>query len=85
MAHANKTHIDENLCKNCKVVENEFHFLFECCLFNDLRIQYMQSYFYSNPSHFKLKHLFQVTSEKQLTDLAIYIYKVFTLKYALYY
>ena len=43
---------------------------------NDLRIQYMESYFYTNPSHFKLKHLFQIISEKQLTDLAIYIYKV---------
>ena len=37
--------VDERKCKNCNVVENEFHFLFECSLYNDLRIQYLDSIF----------------------------------------
>ena len=46
---------DERKCKHCNVVENEFHFLFECYLHNDLRIQNLYSYFYENPNQFKLK------------------------------
>ena len=44
---------DERKCRNCNVIENEFHFLFECSLYNDLRLQYIDSYFYENPNHFK--------------------------------
>ena len=80
-----RTPVDERLCKNCNVVENEFHFLFECSLYNDLRLQYMDSYFYINPNHLKLKQLFQSTHEKQVTDIAIFIQKAFTLRNALYY
>ena len=56
--------IEEKKCRNCNVIENEFHFLLECSLYNDLRIQYLDSYFYENPNHFKLKKLFQSTQEK---------------------
>ena len=58
--------VDERKCKNCNVLENEFHILFECSLHNDLRIQYLDSYFYENPNQFKLKKLFQSTQEKKL-------------------
>lgn len=77
--------IDERLCTNCNVVENDYHFLFECCLYNDLRIQYMDSYFYTNPNQLKLKQLFQGTHEKQVIDLAMFIQKTFTLRNSLCY
>ena len=44
----------------------------------------MESYFYTKPSHVKLKQLFQSSSEKELTDLAINIYKASTFRNALY-
>ena len=72
--------VDEKKCKNCNVVENEFHFLIECPLYNELRIQCLDSYFYENPNQFKLKQLFQSTQEKQIIDLSIFIYKAFTLR-----
>ena len=77
--------VDERKCKNCNVVENEFHFLFECPLYNELRIHYLDSYFYENPNQFKLKQLFQSTQEKQIIDLSIFIYKAFTLRNSVLY
>ena len=67
------------------VVENEFHFLFECCLYNDLRIQYMDSHFYTNPNQLKLKQLIHSAHEKQVTDLTMFIQKTFTLRNTLCY
>ena len=29
--------------------------LFECSVYNDLRMQYMDSYFYTNPNHIKIE------------------------------
>ena len=77
--------VDERKCKNCNVLENEFHILFECSLHNDLRIQYLDSYFYENPNQFKLKKLFQSTQEKTLIYLSIFIYKAFTLRNSVLY
>ena len=77
--------VDERKCKNCNVVENEFHFLFECPLYNELRRQYLDSYFYENPNQFKLKQLFQSTQEKQIIYLSIFIYKAFTLRNSVLY
>ena len=77
--------IEDRKCRNCNVIENEFHFLFECSLYNDLRIQYIDSYFYQNPYHFKLKKLLQSTQEKQIIDLSIFIYKAFDLRNSILY
>ena len=59
------------------MVENEFHFLFECPSYIELRIQYLNCYFYEHPNIFKLRQLFNSTREKQVTDLSIFIYKAF--------
>ena len=71
---------DASKCKRCDVVENEFHFLFECPLYSELRTQYLDCYFYEHPNNFKLRQLFNSTREKQATDLSIFIYKAFTLR-----
>lgn len=71
--------IDERLCTNCNVVENEYHFLFKCCLHNGLRIQYMGNYSYTDPNQVKTKlQLFHSTHQKQVTDLTLFIQKAFT-------
>ena len=59
------------------MVENEFYFLFECPLYSELRIQYLDCYFYELPNNFKLWQLFNSTREKQATYLSIFIYKAF--------
>ena len=80
-----KTPIDESLCRICNVVENEFHFLFECPLHLELRTQYIDKYFYENPNHFKLKTLFQSMRENQIKKLSIYICKAFDLRNSILY
>ena len=77
--------IEDRKCRNCNVIENEFRFLFECSLYNDLRIQYIDSYFYVNSNHFKLKKLLQSIQEKQIIDLSIFIYKAFDLRNSILY
>ena len=52
------------------MLENEFHFLFECPLYGELRIQYIDCYFYEDPNNIKLRQLFNSTREKQATDLS---------------
>ena len=72
-----RTPVENRKCKRCDVVENEFHFLFECPLYSELQIQYLEC-FYEHPNNFKLRQLFNSTREKQVTDLSIFIYKAFT-------
>ena len=72
----------EEYVQKCNVVENKLQSLFECSLCNNLRIQYMDNYFYyTNQNHIKLTRTF----EKQITDLAIYIHKSLTVRSVLYY
>ena len=59
-----RTPVENRKCKRCDVVENEFHFLFECPLHSELRIQYLDCYFYEHPNNFKLRQLFNSTREK---------------------
>ena len=77
--------VDERKCKHCNVVENKFHFLFECSLHNDFRIQNLDSYFYENPNQFKLKKLLQSSQEKQIINVSIFVYKAFTLRNSVLY
>lgn len=80
-----KTPIENRKCKHCKIVENEFHFLFECPIYTDLRHQYLNNYFTINPNVYKMKQLFQSTNKKQVNDLAIFAYKAFALRNTLLY
>ena len=41
-----RTPVENRKCKRCDVIENEFHFLFECPLYSELRQQYLDCYFY---------------------------------------
>ena len=78
VSQTSKKSIEERLCRNCNVVENEFHFLFECPLYVELRTQYIDKYFYENPNHFKLKTLFQSTRENEIKNLSILSVKLST-------
>lgn len=80
-----RTPIENRKCKQCNTVENEFHLLFECPLYNELRSQYLDSYFYVHPNQFKLKQLFQSTQVKQVIDLSIFMYKAFALRNSVLY
>jgi hypothetical protein len=42
--------INERKCKICNKLEDEFHFLFECSLYKDIRSPYIKRFYYNMPS-----------------------------------
>ena len=43
----------ERKCRVCGVLEDEFHFLFECPIYVNLRAKYIKRYYYISPSMYK--------------------------------
>ena len=39
----NRVPVDQRLCEPCNVVENEFHVIMLCSVFDDIRLQFMIS------------------------------------------
>ena len=67
------TPFDERKCKICDKLEEEFHFLFECSLYADLRKQYISRYFIERPSMYKQIELFKTDNKKTVRNLLIFI------------
>ena len=70
----------ERKCNVCNILEDEYHFLFECPLYTDIRKQYLKRYFYQRPNMFKLVSLLNSTSNKIIRNLAIFIKKAFQIR-----
>ena len=72
----------ERKCTLCNRndLEDEYHFTLICPSYTDLRQQYIQRYFYVNPSVLKYITLMNSTKAKVLRNLAIYITKAFKLR-----
>ena len=49
----NRTPINQRICLKCEKIEDEYHFVIECILYQDLRKQYISPYFWKRPSMFK--------------------------------
>ena len=73
----NKTPYERGKCKNCNVLEDEFHFLFECSLYTDLRKMYISRYYWRHPNMMKFIQLLNSNHTKTLKNLSVYIYKAF--------
>ena len=71
------TPLSERKCKECNILEDEFHFICECKLYIDLRKMYIRRYFWNRPSMHKLVTLLQSTNENEIKRLAMYIFKAF--------
>ena len=69
----------ERICAFCNmnVVENEFHFLFACPFYIDLRRKYLPAYYCSWPTIPKFKSILQSKSRKLMNNLSKYIYFAF--------
>ena len=44
-ARPNREPVDERKCRHCNMLEDEFHFLLECSLHREFRMQYIKRYF----------------------------------------
>ena len=65
------------LCSVCSVVDDEFHFLFECKKFVDNRKKLIRSYYWKRPSMYKCVEMFCTRNKKVARNLAKYVYLSF--------
>ena len=70
--------VDERICTLCDIpdVGDEFHYLFKCNYFNDLRTRCLNTQYYIHPNMEKTKQLFNVSNKTELLNLAKFIYQI---------
>ena len=68
---------NERLCQHCQELEDDYHFVLCCKKDNlvELRRRYIKSYYFVNPSMFKLTQLLTSENRKTIRNLATYVYK----------
>ena len=80
-----KIPFNERTCMLCDVLEDEFHFIFECPLYGDLRSCYLSQYFLRKQSMYKLLVLLESSQKKVIRNLGMYLYKAFKLRNEVFY
>ena len=80
-----KTPYENRKCKHCNVLEDEFHFLLECPVFNSLRKQYIRRYYWNRTNMIKFIELLQTDNAKTIKNLATFIFNAAKLRTELYY
>ena len=69
--------INERKCLLCNSLEDEFHFIFECPLYSDLRQKYIKKYYWKKPCIPKFIDLLQNNSINTVRKLSMFIYDSF--------
>ena len=59
-------HKANNMCITCNTIEDEYHFVIECSIFTGHRKQYISKCYWTNPSMYRLKQLFDCTNVSKL-------------------
>ena len=67
---------NERFCTMCNlnVCEDEYHFILECTKYSDLRRKYIKSYYWRNPSVYKLVQLMSVRNIKELNNFGKFLF-----------
>ena len=73
----NRTPVEERKCFYCNSLEDEFHFVLECSLYQELRQEYIKRYFWIRPNIPKFIELLQSENKKIIKNLSVYIHKSF--------
>ena len=73
----NKTPLDDRICLICGVLEDEFHFIIKCPLYNDLRNIYIKRYYWQRANMPKFLQLLSSENIRVIKNLAIFIEKAF--------
>ena len=73
---------EDRKCTLCRLndIEDEYHFTLICPIYNDLRKEYFQKYFYVKPSVTKYITLMNLSKLKVLKNLTTYIIEGFKLR-----
>jgi hypothetical protein len=62
-------------CFNCdSLIEDEFHFILKCPVYNNLRKRYIKPYYWKKPSVFKLLQLYSAQNIKDMCNLGKFIH-----------
>ena len=69
------TDLTDRTCSYCNTLENEFYFLFECNLYNNLRAKCIPNYYTSNPNMVKTIEKVVTDDPTAIRNIANYIYK----------
>ena len=69
--------LDERKCQVCNRLEDEFHFILECQLFQEYRKPYIKKYYWNRPNVIKLVELLKSENLSTVKRLATYIYESF--------
>lgn len=62
-------------CQNC--IGDEYHYLFICKKFTEVRNKYVPEYFLKYPSHEKFHQLLSICNTKLLTRISIFVSLLF--------
>ena len=79
-AKPNKIPYEHRKCKICDTLEDEFHFVFECALYVEIRQKYISKYFWKHPSMIKFIELLCTDSKKNIKMLSMYVDKAFKIR-----
>ena len=72
---------ERRYCASCRnKIEDEYHMLFECELYDELRNTLVPRYFRTRPSMFKLIKFINSASNKQIRGLAKFVYNAFKIR-----
>ena len=72
--------INERKCLICNSLEDEFHFIFECPLYSDIRQKYIKKYYWKKPCIPKFTDLLQNNSITTVRKLSMFIYESFNIR-----
>ena len=77
----------ERKCIHCRVLEDEFHFVLECKLYEDVRSLYVDKYFYVRPNMIKFIELLTSQNKNVNRKLGMYVFKALKIRqrYYMYY
>ena len=68
---------ENRLCQTCDKLDNEYHLLLECSLFNELRKKFIPTKFTHRPSMFKCVQLLTSTNKKTIRNVAKFVHLAF--------
>ena len=72
-----RVEFENRKCLVCNKLEDEYHFVFECQLYENLRNKYIDNYYTTRPSMFKFVELLNTDRKKQIRNLSIFVHKAF--------
>jgi hypothetical protein len=72
--------VNERKCKTCNKLEDEFHFMFECKLYDEIRPTYIKRFYYTMPSIPKTIALLQSENLNDIRRLGKFIHKAFEIR-----